>query len=452
MIKILSTEIEVIDYQEPIEYYKTKISASKSILYTGEGQKDLAKFSLIGHNPVATFKLSPQGSKLQTAIDNTSLNFEPWKVLRDLITQLNFEKYEFPINRCGVCGYWNYDLNHTLETLPSTTNCNYSIPHALYAVFSDFIYFDELSRKAWKIHIEYNMKCIESNHIAQPDYYTIGKIKPDFSKEEYCSKVNQVRDYIYSGDVYEVNLSQQFSAPFNGNPFNCFYDLYRKNPAPFSAYMNFSDFQILSLSPEQFIKAEANYIETRPIKGTAARYIDPIKDNESKERLLNSEKDKAELHMIVDLLRNDLSKNCQVGSVEVVTPHRLEKYTNVWHLVAIVKGELQDDEDYIELIKGAFPGGSITGCPKVRSMEIIDELENSRRNLYTGSIFVMNKDFLQSSIVIRTGIVAKSLTDDCTKLFFNSGGAVTIDSNPESEYDEIIQKVTHFISSGKESK
>ncbi len=451
-MKILSVNIVPIAYCEPIDYYKNQITSVPSILYTGKGEKDLSEFSLIGCTPVAIIELSPGRSCLKTQSYEKSIEFRPWDELSKLITDLKFDKYEYPANKCGVCGFWSYELRHTLESLPKLNKNSYSLPDAIYTLFSNFYYFDHDSKRSWKIDFEYNLSPIHGIQQCNDNHYNITNLRANFSKEEYCDKVNRVRDYIYSGEVYEVNLSQQFEADFEGNSLQYFLDLYHRNPAPFSAFMNYSDYQILSLSPEQFIKCEGDRVETRPIKGTAPRYADKLKDKQSKENLINSEKDKAELHMIVDLLRNDLSKSCRVGSVDVVNPHRLEKYENVWHLVAIIKGLLDTDSSYIDIVKGAFPGGSITGCPKIRSMEIIEELEVSQRNLYTGSIFIVNKAFLQSSIVIRTGIITESLTTNNRKLFFNSGGAVTIDSVPESEYDEIIQKVTHFIASEKEDK
>ncbi|MDP8232951.1 MAG: anthranilate synthase component I family protein [Candidatus Zophobacter franzmannii] len=438
-------------YQKAEECFQQYSSCQYSILLTGKGEKDIVNFSLIGVNPIAVFSLSPHESYKQTTNVKHKLKFTPWETLQKLIDTLSFETLPFPASKCGVCGFLSYELTHTIENLPKTTESHYKLPDALYVIYAKYYYFDEIKHQMWGISLEYDSSPLSLRKQIYSNQLEVGKIEPDFSKNAYCMKVEKVRDYIYSGDVYEVNLSQQFRAEFSGEPYQLFRNLYECNSAPFSAFIELPNLSIISLSPEQFLKVDGNRVETRPIKGTAPRFEDKIKDLESRNKLLNSEKDKAELHMIVDLLRNDISKCCDVGSVDVITPHRLEKYTNVWHLVAIIKGTLSNDKRYSDLIKGCFPGGSITGCPKVRSMEIIDELEVSTRNLYTGSIFVMNSQFIQSSIVIRTGIVATDIDTKKQTLYFNSGGAVTIDSDPESEYEEIIQKVSHFISTaGKE--
>ncbi|MBN2829668.1 MAG: anthranilate synthase component I family protein [Candidatus Cloacimonetes bacterium] len=445
---IKSYKIEKYPWVEAIDCFQQYSDNKYSLLLTGQGESDIAGFSLIAYNPVAVYSFHPLGSTMLQNDKTIPMEFTPWVTLRLLISTLNYESLPYPANRCGVTGFLSYEMAHTVEKLPGSTKLNYKLPHAYYCIYSGFIYFDVQSKSAFKIEISYDSKPLEQEFEKIPDSYIIGSIYPDFSKEEYCTKVQQIRDYVLDGEVYEVNLSQQYRAGFNGNPFTLFKNLYRKNPAPFSAFINLPNVKILSISPEQFIKGDGLQVETRPIKGTAPRYMDQEQDLLSRNGLVDSEKDKAELHMIVDLMRNDFSRSCKVGSVKVVTPHRLEKYTNVWHLVAIVEGVLEDDKDYIDLLKACFPGGSITGCPKVRSMEIIDELETSRRNLYTGSIFLMNQQFMQSSIVIRTGIITTNIDTNEQTLFFNSGGAVTIDSEPEKEYDETIHKVTHFIASG----
>jgi para-aminobenzoate synthetase component 1 len=444
---IKSCKIREYPWSKPLDCFQQYADSNYSILLTGEGEPDIAGFSLIAFNPVAVYRFHPQESSVIKDNKYKSIAFAPWETLKQLSNDLSYDSYSYPANRCGLSGFLSYELAHTIEKLPTGTKLNYSLPDAVFCIYSAFIYFDHQTETAFKIDFTYDSEPLLAESVKLPENYTLARICPDFSKEEYCQKVQKIREYILDGEVYEVNLSQQFRTDFTGNPYTLFTNLYRKNPAPFSAYLNLSGAQILSISPELFIRGEGRSVETRPIKGTAPRYKDEDKDILSRDGLVNSAKDKAELHMIVDLMRNDFSRNCEVGSVKVKTPHRLEKYTNVWHLVAIVEGVLEAGKDYSDLLRGCFPGGSITGCPKVRSMEIIDELENSRRNLYTGSIFVLNRSFMQSSIVIRTGVVARDCNDGKQKLFFNSGGAVTIDSDPLNEYDEIIHKITHFIAS-----
>jgi len=203
--------------------------------------------------------------------------------------------------------------------------------------------------------------------------------------------------------------------------------------------MNFGERKIISNSPEMFLKANENRVETRPIKGTVKTSINEKTDKKNRDYLLNSEKEQSELFMIIDLLRNDLSKVCEVNSVRVLNEKKLEKYENVYHLVGIIEGKLSGKKDYIDLIKATFPGGSITGCPKIRSIEIIKELEEYERNIYTGSIMILNNRFLDSSIVIRTAIIKDNA------MYINSGGAITIDSKTEDEYQEMKNKISNFM-------
>jgi para-aminobenzoate synthetase component I len=261
------------------------------------------------------------------------------------------------------------------------------------------------------------------------------KLASVFSRAEYLSAVEAVRRYIVDGDVYQVNLSQRFQAPFAGDPFDCFATMYAANPAPFFAYINAGDHQIVSTSPERFIQLSNGSVETRPIKGTRPRGATPAEDDGLRTELSESAKEDAELSMIVDLLRNDIGKVCRPGSVRVVEHKRLEAYRNVHHLVSIVKGELDPGMDAVDLLRATFPGGSITGCPKIRAMEIIDELEPVRRHVYTGGIGYVGFDgTMDLSIAIRTATFTGG------KVVFSVGGGIVFDSDPASEFEETLHK------------
>ncbi|HAA04792.1 MAG TPA: aminodeoxychorismate/anthranilate synthase component I, partial [Syntrophobacteraceae bacterium] len=214
----------------------------------------------------------------------------------------------------------------------------------------------------------------------------LGPLTSNFSHDAYIEAVKRVRRYIRAGDVYQVNLSQRFRFPFEGSPFTLWEHLYALNPAPFYAFIQAGDHQILSTSMERFLLRQGATIETRPIKGTRKRGKTPEEDQELRRQLSTSPKDDAELSMIVDLLRNDLGRICRGRTVRVAEHKRLESYQNVHHLISIVTGELRDGISHGDMLRGTFPGGSITGCPKVRAMEIIDELEPHVRHVYTGSI------------------------------------------------------------------
>ncbi|MBW1912814.1 MAG: bifunctional anthranilate synthase component I family protein/aminotransferase class IV, partial [Deltaproteobacteria bacterium] len=247
--------------------------------------------------------------------------------------------------------------------------------------------------------------------------------------------IGKIIEYIASGHVYQVNMSQRFEMDFRGDGFELFKKLYMNNPAPFFAYINAGDHQIVSTSPERFIKRTGSMVETRPIKGTLPRGRTDDEDRELGQRLLKSRKDDAELSMIVDLLRNDMGKVCDGGSVRVEEHKRLEAYENVFHLVSIVKGDLAGAADSVDLIKATFPGGSITGCPKIRAMEIIDELEPRRRHIYTGAIgYISFHDTMDLSIAIRTATIYNG------KVVFSVGGGIVYDSDPSDEFDETLHK------------
>ncbi len=341
---------------------------------------------------------------------------------------------------CGPLGYFSYDAFHTIEKIAVSTRESYAMPIFELVFYSRYVYFDMEGRRAWAIEVDYaGREPMTGTHGMRRGIPSVRNLTPECSREEYVDKVKRIKEYIREGDVYEVCLTQEFSADFTGDPFPVFRSLYEKNPAPYSAYLNFRDFTALCNSPELFIRCAGRRVETRPIKGTAARGRDPVEDARNRERLLGSPKEEAELAMIVDLLRNDLGKVCRTGSVKVIDSRRIEAYENVFQLIGIVAGELEEGIGYADLLKAVFPGGSITGCPKVRSMEIIEELETWRRNLYTGSIFIMNREMLRSNIVIRTAVVSGG------KIFINSGGAVTLDSVPEDEYAEVMVKVSNIM-------
>ncbi|WP_243137277.1 aminodeoxychorismate synthase component I [Desulfofundulus thermobenzoicus] len=261
-----------------------------------------------------------------------------------------------------------------------------------------------------------------------------------FDEDGYCRAVQRAKDYIAAGDIYVINLSQRFSLPRLVEPWPLYRQLRAINPAPMAAYLNFGPFQVVCCSMERFLKVTGRRVETRPIKGTRPRGKDPASDARFREELWHSEKDRAELVMIVDMERNDLGRVCRTGSVQVPQLYRLEEYATVFHLVSTVVGELAPDKDVVDLLAAAFPGGSISGAPKIRAMEIIEELEPVRRGIYTGSIgyigFNGNADL---NIVIRTLIFKDG------HIYFQAGGGITIDSDPCMEYMETLDKARALV-------
>ncbi|MCD5401764.1 aminodeoxychorismate synthase component I, partial [candidate division NPL-UPA2 bacterium] len=262
----------------------------------------------------------------------------------------------------------------------------------------------------------------------------------NFVKEDYLKAVRKAKEYIGAGDIYQVNLSQRLSADLSILPFELYKRLRQINPAPFASFLNFDGIAIVSASPERFLCLRGRQVETRPMKGTRPRGQDRREDERQKAELLNSEKDKAELVMIVDLERNDLGRVCEYGSVRLREPRTLEPYATVFQTTATVEGMLRKGKDRVDLLKATFPGGSITGAPKVRAMEIIDELEPTKRNLYTGSLgYLSFSGEMDLNIVIRTFLLKEG------KAYFQVGGGIVADSDPEAEYEETLDKAKALI-------
>ncbi|MBR9974208.1 MAG: aminodeoxychorismate synthase component I, partial [Bacteroidetes bacterium] len=261
-----------------------------------------------------------------------------------------------------------------------------------------------------------------------------------FTPEEYMEAVRRVRQYIHDGDVYQVNLSQRFRFPFPGDAFSLWQALFEANPAPFYAWIDAGTFQVLSASMERFVLVDGDRIETRPIKGTRPRGKDDEEDRRLENELRHSAKDDAELSMIVDLERNDLGRICLPGSVRVAGHKRIERYANVMHLVSEVEGRLRPGTGFAAIFRALFPGGSVTGCPKIRAMEIIDGLEPETRHVYTGAIgYVANDGRMDFNIAIRTAVAVDGICH------LSVGGGVVYDSDPREEYLETLDKGRTFF-------
>jgi para-aminobenzoate synthetase component I len=267
-------------------------------------------------------------------------------------------------------------------------------------------------------------------------------IRSDFTRPHYEAAVQRVIDYILAGDIFQANLAQRFSAelPEDLSPLDLYRRLRERNPVPFAAYLDFRDVVVASASPERFLKLQDGLVETRPIKGTRPRGLTPAEDGASARELLASEKDRAENVMIVDLLRNDLSRVCLDRTVLTPEICALESFATVHHLVSTVTGELKPDMGPVDLLRATFPGGSITGAPKIRAMEIIAELEPTRRGPYCGAIGYIGFDrTMDLNIAIRTyAIKGRTVT-------FQAGGGIVADSDPAAEYEETIAKARALI-------
>ena len=429
-------------YYDPFYTYRL-FNNSKDSIFLDSSKEDekLSRYSFIGLNPISKFVSKGK----DVIIDGQTINnVDPFNMLEKFIYKyhLDFES-DIPFIG-GAIGYFSYDMGRVLEELPNDSNEDYSIPDSIFMVYENIIVFD-LHNKTTYISelgsIENSTSIIEEK---LKDYKEINEVNvgdsastfvSNFTKEPYEKAIVKLKEYIRSGDVYIANMTRRIMCNNNEESFSIYEKLRSINKAPFSAYMNFDDFQVISSSPERFISVENRIVHTRPIKGTRPRGATLEEDLCNKEELINSEKDKSELLMIVDLERNDLSKVCKPNSVKVKELFKIEEYATVFHLVSDIEGKLMDDVTSVKCMRECFPGGSITGAPKIRAMEIIEELEGLKRGLYTGSIGYFdlrgNCDF---NIVIRT-IIKKD-----GKAYLGVGGGITWDSVEEAEWQETEDK------------
>jgi para-aminobenzoate synthetase component 1 len=414
------------------------------------GHLDCARHDILGVYPWLSFRGHRTRTTLADDSHSAELDGKPFDILQGVLRRYSLPNFDSALPLCGgLLGYLSYDLKDCLEKLPTQAIDDLGLPLMYLVVPNLLLIHDRISRETTLIALRrqqepeafrervarFKQELDRPSPLREPGPQSAGKCVSIFSRREYLSAVAAVRKYIVNGDVYQVNLSQRFEAPFTGDPFDCFAQMYGDNPAPFFAYIHAGDHHIVSTSPERFLQLREGVVETRPIKGTRPRGKTPAEDNVFRRELQESAKENAELSMIVDLLRNDIGKVCRPGSVRVLEHKRLEAYQNVFHQVSIVQGELDPGMDAVDLLRATFPGGSITGCPKIRAMEIIDELEPVRRHIYTGSIGYIGFDgMMDLSIAIRTA------TFTGKKALFSVGGGVVFDSDPASEFEETLHK------------
>lgn len=434
-----------------------------TVLLMSGGDLDCARQHILAINPWMTIRGRGRQLWVQTDDGEALISGNPFDALQNVLDHFRLEQ-PFPTTplAAGLLGYLAYDLKDAIEDLPRSSMDDLCLPHLYLTAPSLLVVHDKSTRQTWLFIPE---RC--GNHRTQSEADllwfnetasgpppvegafrgNVDGFTSNFSRPAYMDAIERIRSYITSGDVYQVNMSQRFGMDFSGDPFALFQKLYRINPAPFFAFINAGDHHIVSTSPERFVLQDGRSVETRPIKGTRPRGKTPVEDEALARELKSSLKDDAELSMIVDLLRNDIGKVCTAGSVRVVEHKRLEPYHNVYHLVSTVAGTLDADKGSVDLIKATFPGGSITGCPKIRSMEIIDELEPNRRHIYTGAIgYISFHDTMDLSIAIRTATIHNG------RIIFSVGGGIVLDSDPPDEFEETLHKGETLLSVFQEEK
>lgn len=358
----------------------------------------------------------------------------------------------------GAAGMFGYDLGRYLEKLPVKAKDNPNMPDMAVGIYDQVYAYDHLLRKGWMITHARNEEeaRVKRDFVLEqfnrrfdvPAFRAIDlDWQSNFDAESYTDQVDRVINYIELGDIFQANISQRLDAslPEDFDPFVHYMHMRHMNPAPFAAFMNIGGIKISSASPERFLTMKDGKILTSPIKGTRPHGGDPSTDRKNRNELKSSEKDKAENTMIVDLLRNDLSRVCTPDSVEVSDLCKLESFAGVHHLVSGITGTLRKDKTPMDLLRACFPGGSITGAPKIRAMEIIEEIEPDRRGPYCGSLGYVGFDgTMDSSILIRT------LIYDGDTVSLQVGGGIVADSDPDAEYQETFDKAAQILHSFEE--
>ncbi|MFA5252594.1 MAG: anthranilate synthase component I family protein, partial [Phycisphaerae bacterium] len=361
----------------------------------------------------------------------------------------------------GWIGYFSYELGRYIEKLPETTIDDLKMPLIRLCFYDRLICYDHNKETCWLIALQLpndiekpdeklaglEQILAESQKVTIPsprpaDLETIdfSQIRCNIDKDYYFDAIEKIKRYIYDGDVYQINFSQRFECDYNASPIELFHWQNHFNPSPYSAYIDAGGFHIVSASPEMFITIADGVISTKPIKGTRPRINETSADAVNFHELINSEKEQAELNMIIDLERNDMARICEYGTRKVIQPRTIESYPTVFHAVATVAGQLRKKITFCDILKAMFPGGSITGAPKIRSMEIIDETEPTARGVYTGSIGFLGIDgSICLNIAIRTIIIKAGIA------FAQTGGGIVADSDPQAEWNETITKARALL-------
>ncbi|MDD5274673.1 MAG: aminodeoxychorismate synthase component I [Methylovulum sp.] len=406
------------------------------------------RYDIIAADPVCTLVTHGETTTVTNHGMVTQSNADPFALVKQQVA--NHEKVigALPFNG-GAIGYFSYDLARRLEHLPVLAEDAEHIAEMAVGIYRWAVIVDHHRQQSvlvgWGLDGPTQGKLIaQFSHLPdrqpQPAFNVVSDIKANMDRESYAKAFDRIKHYLKEGDCYQVNLTQRFAAACEGDPWAAYQLLRQLNPAPFSCYLNFPEAQVLSSSPERFLKLKNGIVETKPIKGTRPRKADDAQDRQQISLLENSKKDRAENLMIVDLLRNDIGKTCKTGSVKVPKLFAVESYATVHHLVSTITGELADNQHALDLLKSCFPGGSITGAPKIRAMEVIEELEPNRRGVYCGSVgYIGFNGNMDTNIAIRT------LVHSNNTIRFWVGGGIVNDSVVDDEYQECFDKAAALL-------
>lgn len=461
-----------IPYEDPQEIY-ARLRSSHSFLFESvKGPDNIARYSFIGIDPYLVFRVKDGSVEIEVAGKRTISSRNPVERLRELLHAYSQSPADgLPPFQGGAAGMLSYDFVRYFEKIPATVRDDLAVPDAHFFMIDRLVAFDHLQKKCWIIVCpgaretvlgyteigENENNYIRASEAVLDDIERISnrsgsvtadsvqgnkiRIRYETDKAAYMGMVRQAKDYIAAGDIYQANLSLRLSADIGmTDPWKIYTVLSRINPAPFASFVDFGDYQIASSSPERLVRVRGRTVDTRPIAGTRPRGRNTDEDDLMRSELLLNEKERAEHIMLIDLERNDLGKVSDYGTVTVDEFMITEDYSHVIHIVSNVRGLLAAGKDCFSVIRAAFPGGTITGVPKVRCMEIIDELEPTARGPYTGSIgYIGFNGSMDFNIIIRTFLIKQG------KAYVQAGAGIVADSDPEREYYESLKKAEALI-------
>lgn len=449
----MSLEIIPLPYQlDPELLFEKLLDLSYPVLLdSNQKNQRQSRYTIFTAEPFVTITTRQNETTIKTADSEIISTEDPFQIIKQYLGAKIENSSQLPFVG-GAIGYFAYDLARKIEILPTIAENDNFIPEMNIGIYDWAVLVDQALQTTYLVcaHRDPNSKYLIPKILAkleanvtpkQADFKLESPIHSNFSKQSYAEIFHKIKKHIYDGDCYQLNLAQRFTAYFSGAPWTFYKKLRNINAAPFSAYLAYPEIQILSCSPERFLKVAAQQVETKPIKGTRKRVLDNLAlDQRLITELAQSEKDRAENLMIVDLLRNDLGKNCRVGSIKVPELFTVESYASVHHLVSTITGELAPGKTALDLLRDCFPGGSITGAPKYRAMELIETYEPHRRSIYCGSIGYISFDgSMDSNIAIRTLICAQN------KLYCAAGGGIVADSEVDAEYEETLNKIAPIL-------
>lgn len=436
-------------YKEPLRYFPDATGYYNAIAdlpwAVWLDSAGMGRYDIVCAQPVATLVTRNTATAITDALGTRYSADDPFDLLRQ---QLNQECTSIPgIPFCGgALGYWGYDLARRWIPLPEQAHDAEQLPEMAVGIYDWAVVLDhqlktaqlvsqQLSPQTSQILPEILSRMQKATAIPESTFQVHGLVSSNFTRATYEAAFRQIQNYLHAGDCYQVNLAQRYSAQASGDAFPAYLELRRLSPAPYSAFLNFPHAQILCASPECFLRVREGKAETRPIKGTRPRMEDVRLDASVVKELQGSSKDRAENLMIVDLLRNDLGKSCMPGSVQVSKLFDVESFAQVHHLVSTITGKLAPGQDALSLLRNCFPGGSITGAPKLRAMQIIEQLEPHRRGVYCGAIgYVGHDGNMDSNIAIRTLVYSGG------EVRFWAGGGIVADSTAPEEFQETVAK------------